>query len=363
MGRTGGRQKRERSSFEIQLKKDILSKKRNDGTPYSEKSVDTFVSNIVKISPHFLGKAEIMVNLKWLEDSKKVINWLNTTNTRQGYPYSLQSKLSIYQSIIIGMNTMGYGEEHLSPYWSVRDDLGKEQVVAVHKHHSFDTQTAKNQKAVLDGVSKQDVFDLINKLEEESFDNTHGEAWGYGIAELINRKKLMIATILQIHTEFPFRNDLADMKVTTENEYKKLVETGDDKLFNWLIMGKKNEYKFVLNKFKTQRKYGMIVGEVENEKTINMLNLWLDKGRQGDYLFSKDEEAPLTRNNISVLLSTETKKYMDHALSTTILAKVFNEALGSYTEMTPEKIKKIHKQAYLRGHAVATRITHYTARS
>ena len=354
MGRTGGRQKRERSSFEIQLKKDILSKKRNDGTPYSEKSVDTFVNNIVKISSSFLGKAEVLVNLKWLEDSKKVINWLNTTNTRQGYPYSLQSKLSIYQSIIIGMNTMGYGEEHLSPYWTERDNLGKEQVVAVHKHHSFNTPTAKNQKAVLDGVSKQDIYDLINKLEQESFNDD---------SDLINRKKLMIATILQIHTEFPFRNDLADMKVTSENEYKKLVETGADKLFNWLIIGKKNEYKFVLNRFKTQRKYGMIVGEVENEKTINILNIWLAKGRQGDYLFSKDEEAPLTRNNISVLLSTETKKYMDHALSTTILAKVFNEALGSYTEMTPEKIKKIHKQAYLRGHAVATRITHYTTRS
>jgi len=354
MGRTGGRQKRERSSFEIQLKKDILSKKRNDGTPYSEKSVDTFVNNIVKISPHFLGKAEIMVNLKWLEDSKKFINWLNTTTTRQGYPYSIQSKLSIYQSIIIGMNTMGYGEEHLSPYWTERDMLRGKKDVAVANKESFDTQTAKNQKAVLDGVSKQDIFDLIMKLGQEAFNDD---------SDLINRKKLMIATLLQIHTEFPFRNDLADMKVITEDEYKKLVETGEDKLFNWLIMGKKNEYKFVLNKFKTQRKYGMIVGEVENKKTINMLNLWLAKGRQGDYLFSKDEEAPLTRNNISVLLSTETKKYMDHPLSTTILAKVFNEAEGSYTEMTAEKLSKIKKQAYLRGHNVLTRITHYTARS
>jgi len=354
MGRTGGRQKRERSSFEIQLKKDILSKKRNDGTPYSEKSVDTFVNNIVKISPHFLGKAEIMVNLKWLEDSKKFINWLNTTTTRQGYPYSIQSKLSIYQSIIIGMNTMGYGEEHLSPYWTERDMQRERQKVAIVNKESFDTQTAKNQKAVLDGVSKQDIFDLIMKLGQEAFNDD---------SDLINRKKLMIATLLQIHTEFPFRNDLADMKVITEDEYKKLVETGEDKLFNWLIMGKKNEYKFVLNKFKTQRKYGMIVGEVENKKTINMLNLWLAKGRQGDYLFSKDEEAPLTRNNISVLLSTETKKYMNHPLSTTILAKVFNEAEGSYTEMTAEKLSKIKKQAYLRGHNVLTRITHYTARS
>jgi len=354
MGRTGGRQKRERSSFEIQLKKDILSKKRNDGTPYSEKSVDTFVNNIVKISPHFLGKAEIMVNLKWLEDAKKIINWLNTTTTRQGYPYSIQSKLSIYQSIIVCMNTMGYSEEYLSPYWTERDMLRGKKDVAVANKESFDTQTAKNQKAVLDGVSKEDIFDLIMKLGQEAFNDD---------SDLINRKKLMIATILQIHTEFPFRNDLADMKVITEDNYKKLVETGEDKLFNWLIIGKKNEYKFVLNKFKTQRKYGMIVGEVENEKTINMLNLWLEKGRQGDYLFSKDEEAPLTRNNISVLLSTETKKYMDHPISTTILAKVFNEAEGSYTEMTAEKLSKIKKQAYLRGHNVLTRITHYTARS
>lgn len=355
MGRTGGRQKRERSDFEIQLKKDILSKKRNDGTPYSEKSVDTFVNNIVKISYSFLGKAEIMVNLKWLEDAKKVIDWLNTTNTRQGYPYSIQSKLSIYQSIIVCMNTMGYGEEHLSPYWSERDRLKLKKDVAVANKESFDTQTAKNQKAVLDEVSKEDIFDLISKLKDEAFDDDD---------ELINRKKLMIATILQIHTEFPFRNDLADMKVTLEDEYKKLVETGDDKLFNWLIIGKDfSPYKFVLNKFKTQKKYGMIVGEVLNPDTTGMLALWLRKGRQGAYLFSKDEEAPLTRNNISVLLSVETKKYMNHPLSTTILAKVFNEANGSYTEMTPEKISKIKKQAYLRGHAVATRITHYTSRS
>ena len=354
MPRTGGRKKRERSSFEIQLKKDISSKKRNDGTPYSEKSVDTFVNNIVKISANFLGKVEILVNLKWLEDSKKVIAWLNTTTTQNGYPYSIQSKLSIYQSIIVCMNTVGYGEKYLSPYWTERDMLRGKKDVAVANKESFDTVTAKNQKAVLEGVSKQDVFDLINKLKHESFDDDN---------QLINRRKLMIAVILQIHTEFPFRNDLADMKVTTEEGYKKNVESGDDKFFNWLIIGKKDKYKFVLNKFKTQRKYGMIVGEVNNAGTIEILNLWLAKGRQGDYLFSKDEDQPLTRNNISVLLSIETTKYMHHAISTTILAKVFNEANASYTEMTPEKIAKIKKQAYLRGHAVATRITHYTARS
>lgn len=353
MGRTGGRQKRTRSEFEIQLKKDILSKKRNDGTPYSEKSVDTFINNIVKISPHFLEKSEVMVNLKWLEDHKKVIDWLNTALTRNGYPYSIQSKLSIYQSIIVGMNTIGYGEDKLSPYWKVRDALRGQKDVAVANKESFDTQTAKNQKAVLDGVSKEDIFELISKLEIEAFNDEF---------DLINRKKLMIATILAIHTEFPFRNDLADMKVISQDNYEDLVETGDDKLFNWLVIVRKDDYKFVLNKFKTQRKYGMIVGEVENDTTKTTLGLWLNNGQKGEYLFTKDEDQPLTRNNISVLLSVETKKYFKLPLSTTILAKVFNEAEGSYTDMTAEKIAKMNKQAYLRGHSPMTHITHYTSR-
>ena len=93
-----------------------------------------------------------------------------------------------------------------------------------------------------------------------------------------------------------------------------------------------------------------------------MLTIWLNKGKEGDYLFSKDEEQPLTRNNISVLLSTETKKYFKLPLSTTILAKVFNDALGSYTDMTAEKIANVKKQSYLRGHHQLTHITHYTAR-
>jgi hypothetical protein len=354
MGRTGGRQKRTRSEFEIQLKKDILSKKRNDGTPYSEKSVDTFINNIVKISPHFLEKSEVMVNLKWLEDHKKVVKWLDTALTRNGYPYSIQSKLSIYQSIIVGMNTIGYGEDKLSPYWKVRDTLRGQKDVAVANKESFDTQTAKNQKAVLDGVSKEDIFDLINKLKTDSFNVQF---------DLINRKKLMIATILAIHTEFPFRNDLADMKVISQDNYEDLVETGDDKLFNWLVIVRKDDYKFVLNKFKTQRKYGMIVGEVENDTTKTTLGLWLNNGQKGEYLFTKDEDQPLTRNNISVLLSVETKKYFKLPLSTTILAKVFNEANGSYTDMTAEKIAKIKKQSYLRGHHPLTRITYYTSRN
>ena len=355
MVRTGGRQKRERTDFEIRLRKDILDKKRNDGTPYSEKSVDNFIDNIFKISKNFLKEDEPMVNLKWAEDSKKMIDFINTTKTRTGKEYSIQSKLCIYQAIIVCMNTMGYNETHLKPYWVERDYQRALKEDGFNKKISTNTITAQNQDGIMDTITTKDLTLLKVKL--------YGEAVK-GMDELVNRNKLMLATMLQIHEEFPFRNDLADVKVLySKKEYEDLVKTGDDKFHNWLIKDN-GEYTFILNKFKTQKKYNMIVGEVEDNSTKHLLNEWLRLNdiKTGEFLFSKDGGKQLTRNYISVFLSTETKKYFKLPISTTMLAKLYNVGNEEYSELTREMVNKMEKQAHLRGHNLQTRMTHYTRR-
>jgi hypothetical protein len=354
MVRTGGRQKRIRTDFEIRLRKDILDKKRNDGTPYSEKSVDNFIDNIFKISKNFLKEDEPMVNLKWAEDSKKMIHFVNTTKTRTGKEYSIQSKLCIYQAIIVCMNTMGYDETHLKPYWSERDYQRVLHDDKIKNKISTNTITAQNQDGIMDTITTKDLTLLKVKLYSESVDGD----------ELMNRNKLMLATMLQIHEEFPFRNDLADVKVLySKKEYEDLVKTGEDKFHNWLIKDK-GEYTFILNKFKTQKKYNMIIGEVETDSTKHLLNEWLRLNdiKTGEFLFSKDGGKQLTRNYISVFLSTETKKYFKLPISTTMLAKLYNVGNEEYSELTREMVSKMEKQAYLRGHNIQTRMTHYTRR-
>jgi hypothetical protein len=355
MGRTGGRQKRARGDYELSLHKSILEKKKNDGTPYSERSVDTFVNNIQKLSRNFLGKDELMTSLKWLEDSDRVITFIQTHKNTNGYNYSLQTQWAFIQAIIIGMNNENYSAEQLQPYWEERDILRAKQLVALESKDSTGTNTSLNQLKVMSSTSEQDIFDMVSKMNEESFKD----------GELVNRKLFMIATIIAIHSEFPFRNDLADVKIIGKKGYEEKVKSGEDKGFNWLILDG-NNYQFVLNEYKTKRKYGMIIGDVETPLVKEQLKKWIKLGHFGDeledtYLFSNEEGRALTRNNISVLLTNETKKYTDGSpISTTLLVKIFNDVSQDYKEITLKDITKLKKKAYLRGHHIQTRITHYS---
>ena len=344
--RTGGRGKRQRGDYELQLYKTIMSRKKNDGSPYSEKSVQTFVNNIQKISTHFLGAAEVFTNLKFLEDAPAVLKYLENHKTSNGYNYSIQTKWAMIQSIIISMNAEGYDETHLKPYWDARDIFKLMKEKKLSNGDTYDTATSKNQQAVLQDVCCDDIHKCIDKLNESK-----------------SQKDKTCAMMLQIHTEFPFRNDLADVKTTDQKHYEMIVNKGDDKLHNWLMLTDDGGYVFILNKFKTQKRYGTIIGEVKNKKTIQMLDDYILGDAVGQYLFKKDTGEPYTRNNISVLFTTTTKKHIGKPISTTLLAKIFNDTPTDYKEWTIDDFNKLKQRAYLRGHQPSTNITYYTRAS
>jgi hypothetical protein len=353
MGRTGGRQKRVRGDFELSLHKSILEKKKNDGTTYEVKTVDTLVNNLQKLYRQIFGDTEIMTNLVWLEDSKKIISFIRT-HENKGKEYSIATKWAFIQAIIIGMNTENYTEGHLKPYWEERELLRLQKDQMTTQGDTSGTQTQTNQVKVLQEQTEQDIFDMVDKMNELSFKD----------GELVNRKLFMIATIIAIHSEFPFRNDLADVKVISKKSYEEKVKSEEDKLFNWLIIDGKN-FHFVLNEFKTKRQYSKIIGEIETTLVKTQLRRWLKFGHYGDeindtYLFTNEVGRALTRNNISVLLTNETKKYTGgNSISTTLLVKIFNDVPTDYKEITYEDVMKTKKKAHLRGHSTKTRMTHY----
>jgi hypothetical protein len=353
MGRAGGRQKRVRGDFELSLHKSIIEGKKNDGTPYSVETVDTFTNYLQKLYRQIFGDEEIMTNLVWLEDSDKVITFINSFKNK-GKEYSIATKWALIQAIIISLNTLKYEEKYLKPYWKERDLLRLQKDQMTTQGDTSGTQTQTNQVKVLQEQTEQDIFDMVDKMNELSFKD----------GELVNRKLFMIATIISIHSEFPFRNDLADVKLIDKKHYEEKVKSGEDKLFNWLILDGKN-YQFVLNEFKTKRIYGMIFGDVETPLVKEQLTRWIKFGHYGDqindtYLFTNEVGRALTRNNISVLLTNETKKYTGgNTISTTLLVKIFNDVPTDYKKISYEDVMKTKKKAHLRGHSTTTRMTHY----
>jgi hypothetical protein len=349
-----GRKKRVRSDYENELESMIRDKKKLDGTPYSEQSILTFINGIVKLGHNFLGKAEIMVNLKWLEDPQKIINHIDTTLNSNGYKYSLASKLAFYQTIIICLNATGIEDVNiLKPYWEERDTIN----LARHAHYdekkAFDTTNGKNQEDVLNEIKPDDVIKMIDNMDELSFNDKK---------ELSNRKLFMISTIIRLHTEFPWRNDLADVKFVYLKTYNQKVKDGVDKDFNWLVFEPK-QYTFIINSFKTNKKYKQIIAPVEHDDVKKGLKRWMIHGMPDElddqYLFTWHENEKLTRNNISVILSAETRKFLKKPISTTLLCKIFDETKANVEDMTVEDFQKLKKQAYLRGHHPNTRITIY----
>ena len=352
-----GRKKKSKTDYELQLESLVKDKKKMNGQPYSDQSVKTFMNSIMKLSSIFLGKAELMVDLKWLEDTDKITTFIETAENEQKYPYSLSSKLAFYQAVIICLGATGVTDESiLKPYWENRDLINIARSAHYDQKKSFDTKNGKNQTDVLNEFKPDDIFKMIDNMDTLSFNDEN---------ELIHRKLFMISTIIRLHTEFPWRNDLADVKVVSEKIYNKKVKDGTDKDFNWLLYGK--EFKFIINKFKTSKKYAKIIAPVENMTLKRSLKKWINVGmfteEEGDiddqYLFSWEDGRPLSRNNISVLLSAETKKFLKKPISTTLLCKIFDETKANVEDMTVEDFTKLKKQAYLRGHDPKTRLSIY----
>ena len=352
-----GRKARVKSQFELSLIEKITTNGRPNGQPYSEKSVLTYTNNLFNFSKQI---TETFDSLEFLDNYKHILETLNTSTTAQGKLYSTSTKIAMLNAIIISLIASGqvYSDDPgnlIRNYSVVRDKLTEEikmvQVNPVDNHQ--DTTIGINQSNVLNTITQDDIFKMIETMNSKS----------YAEGIIYNYKLFMIATMFMVHTEFPFRNDLADVRFTTPVKYKEEVKNGTDTEFNWLIRETKKKMTFVMNVYKTKNKYGKIVAPVETKRVLDQLNNWIESGRHpsgSDYLFTWAETGrALSRNNISVLMSTESNKYLGSPVSTTLMAKIFNETPSDYKKMTPDEKAELMKKSYLRGHAPSTHFTIY----
>ena len=79
-------------------------------------------------------------------------------------------------------------------------------------------------------------------------------------------KELMVVfTIFSFLSQYPLRNDLAGMKYISKTDYNKL--TDDDKKNGNFLVKQKNKLMIILNEYKTSKKYGEKIIELNWEIT------------------------------------------------------------------------------------------------
>ena len=196
-------------------------------------------------------------------------------------------------------------KELIDKYNTIRDELNskylenqKSGVISLKQKNSF--ITIDELKGFIENIRKDLNIPKLKKSKE--------------IPEK-DKKLLMVYVILSILIENPMRNDLSSMKIIGKKGYNNL--TDKEKEDNNYLVIEKGLLKFILNSYKTSKKYKEKIINISKplEKIIRMY-MRIHKLGNGDTLF------PISRNGISQLLIKTSKKYLNKNISTTMIRKI-----------------------------------------
>ncbi len=315
------------------IKNNIITFGEKRGKPYADSSLKTYLRNINKVFTKIHGD-QIMKDMWWAKDigavDKAVAEFKPTTQR------------NYYNSVVIGLMA---SEKDFNMPESIRKVYEGKRDLLNAQYDQNKGKPTTNQAKVMANVNKQSILDMIDQTE----DKVKG-----------NRMDTIARMMFLIHTEVPLLNELARIRVLREAQYEKTA----DKNENYLLI-RTGEMKFIMNNGKTTAKYGprtIILDHKISKQIINYLksiDLWKKKYTEPTYLFSWATGKPLTRNDVSHLLSKFSSKHIGHSVSTTLMAKLFNNVPEDINKATEEEIKAVQDKALARGHSVKVKATIY----
>ena len=298
--------------------KELIMKARPNLKP---NTIKMYLFNLNKLKKLF--EEEDLKFLSKIEEVKDKIKELHYTTQR-----------NFYNAIIVYLRAKGGDDKLIEKYDTIRNSLNEK--------YKTDNESGKiSDKQSKNFVEIEEVYKMINKMDNEIKQNKLKKKENLTSKE---KELLQVYTIYNILIKIPLRNDLAGMEAITRTQYKALSEK-DKQDTNYLIVDK-NKLEFVLNEYKTSRKYKQknIPIPKDVEKIIRM---YLKKNGMG-VLFNSPGGKPLTRNALSQLLIKTSQSYMNKSISTTMIRKIVLSDLFADTK------KQMEKMSEVTGHSVAT---------
>jgi len=298
----------------------------------SEKTIKMYISNINKLYK-ILGNEEDMEDLDWLTDVEKITDILSDKHFT-----TLRNYLN---SIIVSLQVAEYPEELIKEYQSIRDEFNDKYI----KENSTGVISAKQEEnfATMDEINK-----VIKEMKEEI------DSKKLFRKDITPKEKALVQmyVIINILTQYPFRNDLAGMKLIKKKGFNNL--SMDEKKKNNYLLQDKNDFYFILNEYKTQAKYGEKKIKVEKNNLPSLLRKYIPL-LDSEYLFVSSTGKPISRNALTQVLSKTFEKYLGKKISTTLLRKIYMSS-----KYDPKLNVEMEKDAEIMGHSKETGQLIYT---
>ncbi len=298
--------------------------------PYAEKTINKYITDIRKLAP------KDYEDMTWCDLTKQISEKLKD--------YKPTTQRNYYNSLLIGIYASGHaskGQGVAKIYEAKRDMLNAQ--------YENKGGTTDKQQEILKNVNVAVIDAMLETMSKD----------------LRTRHTHMVYVMIQVYKRFAFRNDVAGMEIFLNDIFDE-IEAEERHHNNYLVLGKppragEESMSFVLNDYKTARKYGEKVFEVEDAALKDIILQWIYHKVDGDwkqiadkviYLFDWATGSPLTRNDISHALSDTFMKYTGYPVSTTLLRKIYSKTIFDPNGASDEEINEVIKQADISGHGV-----------
>tara|TARA_R110000765_G_scaffold68108_4_gene131649 strand:- start:343 stop:1308 length:966 start_codon:yes stop_codon:yes gene_type:complete len=234
--------------------------------------------------------------------------------------------------LLMALNTDEKYDKLLKEYGDLRDGFN-------NKYDEENKSGIISDKQSKNFATIEEVYEMINKMGDELKPIKKKNK------DEITKKEmnlLQVFVLFSIYAKYPMRNDVSEMEAISKRDYNKLKED-DKKSKNYLVVHKGGVF-FVLNKYKTSKKYEEIKIEIDDPSVKKLLRYYLRMNGMG-VLFKSSTGKPLTRIEISKILLKYSKKYMDKSISTTLLRKIYLSS--KYGDIK----KELEKDNQIMGHS------------
>ena len=258
------------------------------------------------------------------------------------------SQRNILNAIVVLLMALNHDEKYddlLITYGDLRDELND-------KYSDEQKSGVISDKQSKNFTTTEEIFKMINQMADDL------KPLKKKSKDDITKKEMQLLqayTLFNIYSRMPMRNDVAGMTAINQAAYKKLSEE-DKKENNYLVVPSKGQLYFVLNQYKTAKKYKELDLPIEDADLRKILRYYLKMNGQG-ILFKTSTGKPLTRTELSKVLIKYSKKYMDKSISTTLLRKIY---LSSKYGNMKEELEKDNK---VMGHSKAVALDTYVKKA
>lgn len=285
-------------------------------------TVKQYVINLKKLQKLFEAD-----DYDFLEKPEKVMDKLGDLHY-----LSQRNILNAVIVLLMALNHDGKRDDLIEEYGKIRDDLN-DKYSEEQKSGVISDKQSKN------FATTEEIFQMINKMADDlkSIKKKNKDE--------ITKKEMQLLqayTLFNIYARMPFRNDVAGMEAIQKRDYNKLKED-EKKEKNYLVVEKKGLF-FVLNKYKTSKKYEELDLPIEDKSLKKILRYYLKINGMG-VLFKTSTGKPLTRIELSKTLIKYSQKYMGKSISTTLLRKIYLSS--KYGDMK----KELEKDNVVMGHS------------